>query len=340
MKLIPLLTLSLLLYVQTTGQYKNLVMEGAGIRGIAYTGALKILEAQQALSGLERVGGTSVGAIVGLLLSVGYTADELKEIMFDLKVQTFNDGNGFFIGGQKRVRKNFGWYRGEALERWLTKLVEKKCGDGQLSFMALHQKHVKDNRYKDLFITATNLTKQKVETFSWISHPQMSVVTAVRISISIPIYFTAVFIDSSGQFVRKPKPSVNYQVYADGGILANYPIILFDTLHLPDGTPVSAGANETIGLKVERPEQLDWYKNSADIAPFQINTFRQYVSALYNVIIENLNRSQPFVEEKTRTIYINTGNMNPRVRKLSPEEKQLLYDMGKEAATTFMNPAD
>ena len=62
-------------------QYSNLVMEGAGIRGIAYTGALKVLEEKQVITKLQRVAGTSVGAIVGALLSVGYSAEELKKII-------------------------------------------------------------------------------------------------------------------------------------------------------------------------------------------------------------------------------------------------------------------
>src|SRR5687768_9512606 len=104
-------------------QYTNLVMEGAGIRGITYTGALKTMEEKNVLAGIHRIAGTSVGSIVGALLSVGYTADELKEIMFSLRVETFNDGRGMFIGGQRRLRKNFGWYRGEEIQAWIEKLI-------------------------------------------------------------------------------------------------------------------------------------------------------------------------------------------------------------------------
>ena len=42
--------------------YRNLVMEGGGIRGIAYGGSLLELEQQGLLRGIERVGGTSAGA--------------------------------------------------------------------------------------------------------------------------------------------------------------------------------------------------------------------------------------------------------------------------------------
>ena len=317
-------------------QYTNLVMEGAGIRGIAYTGALKTMEEKNVLAGIHRIAGTSVGSIVGALLSVGYTADELKEIMFSLKVETFNDGRGMFIGGQRRLRKNFGWYRGEEVQAWIEKLIARKTADESLTFEALHALHLKDNKYKDLFVTATNLTSQKAETFSWITHPAMKISTAVRISISVPLYFTAVFLDGEGKPVKKPKLSEHYQVYVDGGILANYPIQVFDSIPLVTGTD-SLLTNKSIGLKVERPEQLEWYKSSGYIAPFHINSFRQYIAALYNIVIENLNRKLPYEQERVSTIYINTDNTSPKVRKISRAQKQQLYDRGKQAAEQFFH---
>lgn len=49
--------------------YRNLVLEGGGIRGIAYGGALLELEQRDVLAGLRRVGGTSAGAIQAALLA-------------------------------------------------------------------------------------------------------------------------------------------------------------------------------------------------------------------------------------------------------------------------------
>ena len=44
-------------------KYENLVFEGAGIRGIAYCGALMELDEKGMLADIKRVGGTSSGAI-------------------------------------------------------------------------------------------------------------------------------------------------------------------------------------------------------------------------------------------------------------------------------------
>jgi predicted acylesterase/phospholipase RssA len=48
--------------------YENLVFEGAGIRGLAYCGALMELDQRQMLAPIQRVAGTSSGAITATLL--------------------------------------------------------------------------------------------------------------------------------------------------------------------------------------------------------------------------------------------------------------------------------
>ncbi len=311
-------------------QYKNLAFEGGGIRGIAYTGAIKVLEEHHITDSIENIAGTSVGAITAVLMSVGYSADELKKILFDLRVQKFNDGQWFFIGGQKRFRKQFGWYRGDRLEDWIGELIAAKTGHADLNFAQLHQLKLKDKKYKDLFITATNLSKQKAVVFSWQPYPNMQIKTAVRASMSVPLYFSAVFLDSAGNKVKKPKAENACDIFIDGGVLANYPLTTFDSGYVK-GNP------HTLGLKLERPEQLDYYKQSRDIAPYNIHHFTTYVSALYNLVIERLNRDTSFAYEDYRTIYISTSNMNPRVRHITTGQKEILYRNGKIDAGQFFS---
>ena len=81
-------------------QYKYLVLKGGGIRGIAYAGALQVLEEKGIAQGIEKVAGTSVGAITGALFSMGYTAKEIADIMNGQDIAAFNDGEGYFIGGK------------------------------------------------------------------------------------------------------------------------------------------------------------------------------------------------------------------------------------------------
>jgi len=330
-----LIILFFLLFISGRGfaqPYNNLVLEGGGIRGIAYTGAIKELEAHGITDSLHNIAGTSVGAVAAALMSVGYTADELKQLMFGLKVQTFNDGRGIFIGGQRRTRKLFGWYRGDALEEWVGQLVKARTGSEHTTFTQLHVLALKDHRFKDLYVTATNLSQQRAETFSYLTYPDMEIKTAVRTSISVPLYFSAVFLDSNGHRLRKPSPQDRYGIFVDGGILANYPLGLFDT----SATGNYKTNDRTLGLKLERPEQIGYFDAAnRDIAPYEIRNFSGYIAALYNLIIEKLNRDQAFRHEDYRTIYISTSNMNPRVRHITTAQKELLYDNGRQAAQKF-----
>src|SRR5436190_580827 len=83
--------------------YENLVFEGGGIRGIAYAGSLQVLEEQTILPQIKRVAGTSAGAIAALTVSLGYTAKEIEAIINDTRIEKFNDGKYFFIGGINRM---------------------------------------------------------------------------------------------------------------------------------------------------------------------------------------------------------------------------------------------
>ena len=322
-KVLFLLFFSQSIYGQS---YKNLAFEGGGTRGIAYVGAISVLESKHIMENIRSVCGTSVGAIVASMVATGYTANEMEIVLNDLKVQTFNDGQWIFIGGQYRIRKQYGWYKGNMLENWMGKIIRKKSGNDNMSFLDLHELSLKDGHYKDLYVTATNLSDQKTEVFSWKTYPNMHIKTAVRASMSIPLYYRAVFIDSMGREVRQ-KSNVKYKVFVDGGIMENYPLDIFD----------SSGVNmETLGLKLERPSQIVCYNNGEScIAGFDINNFKDYISAFYNIVIERLNRHISYENEKSRTIYISTGGISPKVRRLSKKDKNVLYENGRNAASNF-----
>src|SRR5690349_18816041 len=105
----PVLFFSIIAYTQQP-PIRNLVFEGAGIRGIAYCGAIEELEKNNIMPGIEKVGGTSAGAITALCLSIGYTADEIADLLYKTNFRKFNDGRFFFPGGINRMSKYFGWY--------------------------------------------------------------------------------------------------------------------------------------------------------------------------------------------------------------------------------------
>src|SRR5664279_1345906 len=203
-------------FCQNNYQYKNLALEGGGVRGLAYAGALEVLEQKGILSHVERVAGSSAGAIAGLMISLGYNANEIDSILQTLKIQEFNDGKDIF-GKIKRIKKEYGVYKGEKFENWLAELIFAKTGNSNTTFLQLHELHKKTNEFKDFYCKGTNVTKQQLEILSWEKWPQMKLKTAVHISGCIPFYFKPVPIDSLGNEVSLKDTLCNYNFYVDGG---------------------------------------------------------------------------------------------------------------------------
>ena len=339
--LILLVLCPILVFSQYNYQYKNLVLEGGGVRGLAYAGALEVLEQNGTLANIQKVAGSSAGAIAGLMISLGYTSKEIDSILQTLKIQEFNDGRDIF-GKIKRVKREYGVYKGEKFENWLADLIDSKTGNANTTFLQLHELHEKCNNYKDFYCTGTNVSKQELEVFSWKNWPEMKLKTAVHISGCIPFYFKPVPIDSLGNEVSMKDTSCTYDLYVDGGTLCNYPINIFDST--TDGTDPLVSQHviynsETLGLKLERDEQLKYYdENKSGIAGYEIRNMKQYTSAVLNLVMENIYRKTPDLSnEKGRTIYISYGDISARVRKIPIEQRKMLHDNGVMATTKFFN---
>lgn len=332
---IPAITLG-----QQKNEYRNLALEGGGIRGIAYAGVFNVLEQKGILQKIEKVAGSSAGAIAGLMISVGYAPKDIDSILMDLAIEQFNDGKGGLIGKYGRVKNKFGIYKGDRFERWVKQLVAHKTGNPDLSFQQLHELHLQNNLFKDLYVTGTNISKQQLEIFSYEHSPAMSIALAVRISGGIPFYFQPIALDDRLMKIEKGDSASFVNYYVDGGMLCNYPISMFDSCSNKQNPLLCFNAKlnpATLGIKLERPEQIDsLHNNSIAIPPYDPHNFSEYVGAFSNLLMETLARKYPDLEnEKGRTIYVSYGNITSKVRRMKVEEKRLLYNNGVKAAADF-----
>ncbi|MCW3073362.1 MAG: patatin [Flaviaesturariibacter sp.] len=329
------LLLFLLLPVLASAQppTRNLVFEGAGIRGIAYSGAIQELEKQHLLPEVKRVGGTSAGAITALALSLRYSASEISSLIAKTPFKKFNEGRFLFFGGLNRFKKYFGWYRSGRVDEWFGKMIAAKTGNANITFLQM-----KESGFKDLYVTATCLNKQSLVVFSWETYPHMKVKDAVRISMSIPLYFEAVFIDAFGNVVLHPKDKTGLDIMVDGGFIANFPIRLFDSTKFIDPSLPNAFAvnPHTIGFRIDSDEQIEKDKTSGGLAPMPLQNLNDYFLAFYTIILENLNRQTLTKEDWQRTVSISDGAIAPRIRKLSHDEIQALTGNGREALYRYL----
>jgi NTE family protein len=88
--------------------FRNLIFEGGGVKGIAYVGAVRVLEQKGITQNIQRVAGTSVGAINALLFGLNYTNDDVQKILWKLEFRNFRDGTWGFIPDTIRLIRKFG----------------------------------------------------------------------------------------------------------------------------------------------------------------------------------------------------------------------------------------
>ena len=196
-------------------KFKNLVFEGGGVKGIAYVGALEVLEKEKILSKIKRVAGTSAGAMIAVLVGLGYTYEDLKKILWDLDFKNFMDGSWGVIRNTKRLLEDYGWYKGDFFRNLMGDYIKEKTGNSESTFADIAKLMDKDNNFKDIYLIGSNLSTGYSEVFSYEHTPRMCVADAARISMSIPLFFAAI-------------RGMRSDIYVDGGLLDNYAVRVFD----------------------------------------------------------------------------------------------------------------
>ena len=152
------------------------IFGGGAIRGVAYVGALKALD--ELGVEIQTLAGSSVGSIIASLLAVGYTTDDIYEIIIGVNFDVFIDIH-FGFG------KTFAHSKGEGFLEWLREVIEKKFYGENYKKGENPSVKFKDLD-KDLVIITTDLTNFKCKEFSKQETPDFEVATAVRISSSMP----------------------------------------------------------------------------------------------------------------------------------------------------------
>lgn len=323
--------------------FRNLVFEGGGVKGIAYLGALEVLTDKGILSGVQRIGGTSAGAINAILLGLGFSLEDTKEILWSLDFNKFKDDSLGIIRDTDRLIEKFGWYKGDYFRSWIGELIRKKTGNSEATFADIEA--MKEKRgFKSMYFMGTNLSTSFSEVFSAEHTPRTCVADAVRISMSIPLFFAA-------------KRSTRGDVYVDGGVLDNYPIKIFDRKKYLDSRnfaepdyykkinaqfkntdrPISNYVynKETLGFRLDTKEEISIFRDHAEPPHKQIDNFFEYTWALIHTIMESQQSAHLHGDDWARTVYIDTLGVRTTDFDLSDDKKKELAASGREGASKY-----
>jgi NTE family protein len=322
--------------------FRNLIFEGGGVKGIAYVGALEVLEQKGILPKIVRVGGTSAGAINAVLLGLNHTPAETRQILSDLNFTNFLDDSWGVVRDGKRLVKEFGWYKGDFFREWIGKIIKNKTGNSEATFDQVDSQK-QERGFRDLYFVGTNLSTHFAEVFSYEHTPRICIADAVRISMSIPLFFAA-------------KRSLRGDVYVDGGVLDNYPIKLFDRQKYVEScsrtTPYYDARNqelqgmgknisayvynkETLGFRLDTAKEIATFRDHAEPEHEHIEDFFDYAWAMIATIMGAQESQHLHSDDWQRTIYVDTLGVKTTDFSLSDDKKVALEESGKTSTTKY-----
>jgi NTE family protein len=275
-------------------KYKTLVLSGGGTRGIIHLGAINYIE-QNNLANFDTYIGTSAGAIIIVLLAIGYTSIEIFQFLLHFQFDKFvNILNPDILDEQFfNLINSFGLDDGSKSIFIIKKMIEKKTKNADITF-----KQVYEIYNKSIIICATCLNQLKAEYFNYIDNPDMPIYLACRLSMSIPYIYTSVM--------------YNDLLYADGGIIDNYPF------------SKTSNVDETIGIYLD------------DNSCFEnIDNLKTFTHALFTSLLQNAHsNTTKYIEN---TIYINTNGCGSVDFNMTDEIKQNFFNLGYESAKKYMD---
>ena len=185
---------------------KHLVFSGGGPVGLISYGAAKYLNKEKYwdLKDIKTIYGTSVGAYMGILVSLGYEWDWIDDYfikrpwkkIIDVEITTILEAyNKKGLLGEKFINDI------------IQPLLEAKNLSKDVTFKELYEyNHIEIHIYS----TEMNGEQMSKLDISYISHPDMKIIYGLTMSMAFPFIFSPVIEDD--------------KCYVDGGLLNNFPI--------------------------------------------------------------------------------------------------------------------
>ena len=251
---------------QGTDGYDVLVLSGGSRKGVAQLGFLHNMQQKKYIKCSKFHGyvGTSMGSIICFLLLIGYTPVEILTHICQSNIDLKSNLN--FLG----LFTNYGIRTNDDIFDVVEKLAEEKIG----FLPTMKELYEKFRRY---FVCVTHRLTGNSEVpigtvyFDHISHPNLSCIEAMKMSINIPFLF--------GKYIY------DKQYYVDGGISDNYAIEYASNLFT---------GKRILGISVENSQ--------GSINGEGITIFDYIKSLLFIPVINNIQKSCSFTSETIHSV--------------------------------------
>ena len=320
-------------------QFRNLVFEGGGVKGIAYAGAIQVLESQGILPNITRVAGTSAGAITATLLALGAGSQDIAKIVGGTDFRQFMDSSLLPTSNIWRLVQDYGWYKGDAFATWMQGIIKQRTGDAGTTFAGLRALKAHDVKgrgaFRDLYMVGTDLSRQQALIFSGDDTPDMPLWYAARTSMSIPFFFQSVMAQG--------------EVRVDGGVSWNYPIDMFDDRRFledpkkgvkPDYPTLYSDDQvynkETLGFRVDTADEIAAEKRSWQSPPDKVDDIEDYIKALVGFMLDTANKTHLHDDDWHRTVFIDAAGIGATDFGLTQAQIKMLITNGVQGATAYL----
>lgn len=207
--------------IQTIKKLKNdkdrndlkvaLVLSGGGAKGYAHLGVLRVLEKENIK--IDYIAGTSIGALVGTLYSIGYSVDEIEKVLDNLNIESFLESGSDLTGldlDKKETLKKYSFYIN--FDNELNYSLPKGLRETEELYLVVKNllKNYENTKNFDSFpiplrVVATNLNTGETKSFS-----EGDIAKVLTASMAIPTIFEPV--------------EVNGALYVDGLVSRNLPV--------------------------------------------------------------------------------------------------------------------
>ena len=267
---------------------KILVLGGGGIKGIGHIGVLNALKELGYLNDIEIFAGTSVGALIIGMYIIGYSPNDLWRLINIIDLSRIKSLEIF------EIINTYGIDSGKFIVLIMKKMINNKGYDPNISLLNLY-----NITKKKIIFTTVCLNTQEVCYLSHETHPNLPLWLAIRMSISIPVYYTPVFYEG--------------KYYIDGGCINNYPIQLFDDR-----------LDEVIGANL-----VESKKNEESIDNLEKYLFLVFQCLMKGFTFNILNNYKEY------TINVGMDSIIAINYDIDKETKQKIYDAGFSATMKF-----
>jgi predicted acylesterase/phospholipase RssA len=353
--------------VRKTPEINNLVFGGGGTKGGSLPGAMEVVQSRASRKNIKRCAGTSIGAIYATLYSFGKTNEQIKEILGEKQLSDFIDGlsehghqkltkglnkanygKSFFAaktlkGAKSEIKSNLNEHLGisnsKAISLWLQQVGLRELGIKDVTFQDLKDKHDKDpEKYKLLYVVATNLSTGRAVVLSHENVPNMVVASATCASAAFPGAFqpvTLLFRAEDGKTYKDPH---GYK-FTDGGIAWNCALTLFDEARFIPGnapgdrTPIINP--HTLAMRYVDAGDKDYYSFGGDIPVRPLDNLYELTTTLMLATFLQQETAMDTPENCARTIQIDNLGISTFEVQLSGNKLDALVDSGRVSAQQF-----